>query len=109
MKIKADKRGITLVEALVGAAVFSICALILVTGFTAAYSMIRKGQDLKAKGEKASGAIEGADSSDIQVKHADGNFSFTFDGSSIVLNGQYTITEDSSGNDVFTEFTPDTK
>lgn len=109
MKIRTDKRGITLVEALVGVAVFSICALILVTGFTAAYSMIRKGQDLKIQGEKASAAIEGAGSSDIQIEHTDGNFTFTIDGRSIELNGQYTATEDGSGNNIFTEFTTDVK
>lgn len=110
MKKIINKQGATLVEAIVGAAVFSICALILVTGFTAAGSMIKKGLDLSHQSEKAAAAIEGASSySDILIKKTDGDVTFTIDGSTVTVNGGYTAAEDSSGNEIFTEFEPHSK
>lgn len=108
LKLRSDKRGFTLVEALVGTALFVICGLILVTGFSAAGSMIRKGLDLKTKGQQAAAAIEGADdlSSDIQTKQTDGSLVITIDGTTVTVNGQYKTAQDSSGNPIFSEFVP---
>lgn len=105
--MKDNKHGYTLVEAIVGAAVFSICALILVSGFVAAGSIIRKATDIKTNGEKAAAAIEGDNSdTDFQVNKENGSVSFSVGGSSVVISGQYATAGDSSGNGIYTEFIP---
>ena len=108
MKLKTDSRGMTLVEALVGVALLAICGMILFTGFSTAYSLMRKGTDAKATGQQAATVAEGATVSDTNmgISQVNGTISFEIDGTQIQIDGQYATTYDDNNDSVFKQFVP---
>jgi type II secretory pathway pseudopilin PulG len=98
----------TLVEALVGVALLAICGMILFTGFSTAYSLMRKGTDAKITGQQAAAAAEGVAVSDtnIGISQENGTISFEIDGTQIQIDGQYATTFDENNDGVFKQFLP---
>ena len=108
MKLKKDTRGMTLVETLVGATLLAMCGMILVTGFVAASSLMRKGTDLKTTGQQAAALVDGSGESyaNMETSHSSGTISFEVDGTPIVIEGSYTTAADDNGKSIFNLFVP---
>jgi len=107
-----DKRGFTLMEAVAGGAVAAIVCLIMASGFGTAISMIRKGNDLKIKGEAASSVIEGAALEDygfIQSTSREGFLSYRIGTAQYEIPGIYKTAVDNAQEVSFIAFTADSE
>lgn len=104
--ILKDCRGMTLVEALVSVLLFAICGIILAAGFSASGSMMRKGQDIKTKGQQAAAALNGDGTSGIGTAKSSGSLSLSLDGTTVTIPGNYTMATDADGKTIFQTFEP---
>lgn len=85
-----DRRGMTLVETIVGLAVLSLALSILYLGFFTAGQLFSRGGVVKNKGQHAAGVLEGAIDPDGATVQSDERGQVTIklsDGSTLVLSG----------------------
>lgn len=104
---KLNNRGYTLIEALVGGTIIAICAVILVTGFITSLNLIKKGNDVKNKGQAASSIIEGATSTDIDIVETTipgGVLSYEIGNVQYEITGNYVSAYDDTSSVGFTVF-----
>jgi len=103
-----NTRGYTLVETLVGGMVLAICAAILVSGFVTAFTLLRKGSDIKRKGLAASSVIEGATETDIVKNTVSGvKLTYQIDSTNYEISGSYETAFDNTSSVGFIIFVPD--
>lgn len=112
MNKKLNSSGFTLVEAVVGGILLSICALILVSGFIASLTFIRTGTEIKKKGMEISSVIEGAVNNNPQITEStvsNGILTYQINTTTYQINGSFKDvyeTEDDIGFIIFTSNTP---
>jgi hypothetical protein len=108
VSLRKDHRGFTLAEAIVGGAVAAICCLMLASGFGAAVSMIRKGNDIGIKGEAAFSVIEGANPEDFDFVRSsthEGYLSYRIGEIQYGIPGIYKTAFDDASDVIFIAFT----
>jgi len=112
MNKKLNSSGFTLVEAVVGGLLLTICSLMLISGFIASLIYVRSGTEIKRKGLEVSSVIEGAVNTNPAITEsttANGILSYQIGSTQYQINGSYlsaSETEDNVGFIIFTSNTP---
>lgn len=97
MNLKNNTSGMTLVEVVVSIALFSLGAILLVSGFGAAGGLFRNGIHLKNSGQRVGAVVEGASAAageEPVLSQEAGSFSFLVDGETIEITVNYEVLQD---------------
>ena len=104
-KLINDKKGMTLIEAILGTVLIVIASLMMLRGFETAYKLVLRANQIKMSSTNAESRMELQDyTGDISVDVSESMGTVTMNG--VTMKGQFVTIKDKDGGVTYKEFAP---